>query len=678
MSEEKLSKTVIYNPLSSIRYGEDILFVDTECDEVTNRSTFIQLRYNGKNIILEPPFDVKRIKRYWTKAKAVVMHNAPYDMAQLSKLPGNSWEWVEEINEQGKNPGTGESGVFAYWEMKLFGYTYKVKDLGQKHNLIRVKERRGTPVIDTLKLYDIFLDKDTSLKQLAPKYLKRYMIPYSPENAKTYEYLVQDVEALDGIFCRFKHEMEAIDDVKDYTLRDWMKIDSTASCSKKATLEAYPELKEWRRENDDELKRQTLGYRVDHAFLGGLTCSLYRGVVEDIAIYDIKGSYDGVINNENMDQYNKYRFEEIVAPDELPENKCPILCEVGTNKIMDHIGSSLKVFGLGERKVQTVWSYDILTNRNLFDDCDIRIRRAWKLVGLNPVKQSLAGAWNIKKDWAQDKYGKEHPLRNYFKTLSNASYGICAQRRHGRTDYTNMPKAGIITSRGRLTLSQMVKCAREHGCDWLYSDTDSVIVKLNGVDPGELENAMNKAIHPYKCECEFVGKARFLSLKRYWAYDGHDLKGNPVKDKIRVHGIGPYNVDEKDLKRMLSGEINRKPLLMKQCKASTPVTMKRVMKLNPGITDPCPFMFVKDISVGICKQDWFDKWIRHMDTKTTKPEGACYDDEFERHFPVYANYDVALTSIEESDDKLEDDNGLFFMSPKIDWDKRDEEIFGEL
>lgn len=675
-----LSKTAIYNPPESIRFRDRVLFVDTETTEDTKEIISVQLRIDGENIILTPPIDIERIRKLWESAAAVVFHNAPYDMGVLSTLRGNSYQWRKDLNKREVDWDTGEVGTFTYCKMWLFGSTYKVKRLSGTHNFIRV-DGKGTPVLDTLKLYEIFIEKkDLSLKKLAPKYLGREMIPYSPENAKTTAYQVQDVEALDGIYCHFMHEMLTIDDVKDYRPEDWMKVDSTASCAKTATLKVFPKINEWRKENNEETKKFGLYNSLETAYMGGLTCAMYHGTVKGVSVNDIKGSYDAVINHENTDQFNKYTWRQIEPPEYLADNNDPILCKVWTNVVMKHMEDSLKIFkisGEDEGKDVTYWSYDILTLKNLFPDADIRILEAYRPVSLCEVTESLASKWNKGKADAEKKYGKDHPLRTYYKTMSNASYGICAQRKHGQTPFTNMVKAGIIASRARLTLAKMIKCSREMGCDWLYSDTDSVIVRLNGVDPGELEVALNKAIYPYQCECEFVGDIRVISLKRYWGYNGKDMEGNEIPDKTRVHGRGRYNISEDDLKRMLSGEKITDELLVKQYAATTEITMKMVERVNPKITNPHPFMFETNIPKGIPKQTWFDEdWAVHLDSKGTSPENACFEDEFEREFPTFEYWDAALKHYKEH-------KGSKLMNTLLEQNEPDDDamtevLFGEL
>lgn len=677
-----LSRSVIYREPEQKRFRDGVLFIDTETDEKTNKLETIQLRYNGANKVYDAPFDafIEEIGGMWNSAKAVVMHNAPFDLGQLCKLPGNRFDYVTEIDN--KRDKYGEPMEFSFVRMELFGVIYKVKALNRHSNFIRVGGK-GTPVIDNLKLFYLFVtDTRLGLKELAADYLGREMIPYSPANVKTRAYQIQDVEALDGLWCFFEDIRQDIDNVRDYTYDDLMKLDSTASCAKKEVLKRYPDLRKWRDENDRQDELFGLRNPVEQAFLGGLTCALHRGAVKGVSIEDIKGSYDAVIINEHMDRYNRYRWEKIEPPKEIPENGYPMLIKVWTNIVMRHIEDSLKIFKIRRKKDMYYWSYDKLALENIFgDEADILIIEAYRPIPLCDVKESLACMWHAKKEWAQKEYGKEHPLRLYYKTMSNASYGICAQRRHGRTPYTNMVKAGIITSRARLTLSKMIKLAREMGCVWKYSDTDSVVVELNGVDPVELDKAMNEAIYPYACEYEWGGDMYISSLKRYIAVDGYDLEGVKARDKIRVHGRGPYNIEEDDVVRMHNGEIIDDELMISNLCATTELTMKMVMKANTSIVkdDASPFMFVTNIRKNTTKYDWYKKYSRHCDSKMSVPAGATYDDEFVREFMTFETYDEAeeYYAAHKSNDIVV--NELFvYEEDEIDWDNEAKMTLPEL
>lgn len=674
-----LSRTVIYRNPEQKRFHEGILFVDTECEPENNYLYSIQLRYNGKNYLYKIPEDLDKIGEIadmWNNAKAVVMWNAPFDMGQVSKrkLPGNNWEYVTEINN--KQDKYGEPMKFSYTRMEIFGNVYKVKRLNRHSNFIRV-DGKGTPVIDLLKLFYLFVrDKKLSLKETAVDYLGREMIPYTKASARTEAYQKQDVEALDGLWCFFEDIRQDIDDVRDFTYEELMKLDSTASCTKREYRKRFPKMREWRDENDMQDELFGLRNPLEQGFLGGLTCALHHGTVKGVSAEDIKGSYDAVIIHENTDQYNRYNWEKIDPPKEFPENGCPIFCKVWTNIVMRHIEDSLKIFKLRRPKDMWYWSYDKIALETIFgDEANIIVTEAYRPVPLCDVKESLACMWHARKVQIENDpdYGKGHPLRLYYKTLSNASYGICAQRRHGRTEFTNMVKAGIITARARLTLAKMIKVARDMGCRWIYSDTDSVFVELNGVDPVELEKAMKAAIYPYECECDFVGDMYISSLKRYIAANGVDLKGEKVKDKIRLHGRGPFNIEEEDVLRMQQGKpIEDDELKISNLSANTELTMKMVkklMKADPKDIEESPYMFVTNVPKNMTKHDWYRRYRRHCDSKMDVPEGATYEMDFERHFMTFDTYDEAVEFFKQHKcNDLEIDELLMYEDDEVDWD----------
>lgn len=665
--------------------GDNILFLDTESDTVTKEIESVQLRWNGENIILTPPIDVKCIKKYWDKAEAVIIHKALYDMGVLSTLPGNSFEWVkeeEEIEENKRKDGckkrTGSCRV------TLFGHEYNLVNLNNKSNLIMC-DKKSTPVIDTLKLYSIFIESGKcGLKELGEKYLGKKMIHYSKENAKDIKYQTQDVEVLDDLWYFFLDRVKDIKDVEGYTLADWSGVCTTATTTRKAAKKVYPEIGKWKKWNDKQDEEYGLTSALERAYFGGLTCAMYRsggisGPVRETAWFDINASYANAIKNENIDRYNKYAWVETDTIQPLSKNKQnPILCKVSANRVFRSVESSLKVFGVEEKFESWFWSYDIITLRSRFPDADITILEAYKPIGLNFVTHSIVEEWIEEKDWAEEKYGKDSAPRLHAKTKSNAYYGVRAQREPHTTEFTDLPCAGIITSRGRLTLSEMIDVAEDAGCQWLYSDTDSICVKLNGNNPSELKKGLNESIAPYSCDCEFIGDTYVLAVKRYVATNGVDLEGNPVKDKISVHGRGQYDVEPEEIKRLVGGEIIERCLKIGNIAGNTERTYNRVLKLNPEITNPHPFMFEKNVPTDVVLQDWFDgTWFPHLDSKTTYPEGCTIDDEFERKFPIFRNLEKAEDYYRRHTGDCLDD-GIPLEDNVTDWDAEDRIYFGEL
>lgn len=633
-----------------------LLFVDTESNPVTKEPECIQMKYGECVEIITDFNNLKLFNKAWAECDAVIIYNAPYDLGVLSKIYGKEPIYKREA-----------------WNMEIAGFKYRVKVLNKHANLIkpmRNKSRKyGPPVIDLLKLWSILIDnKDISLKSLIRKELGRTAIPYTEENAKTRAYQLQDVVCLEELWYKFLDKVSTIPNVAGYTYADWGGINTGASFAKKAYQEKYPNLTAWKKENEAEDIKWGLNAALEEAYNGGITCAMFHGTCDDTAWYDIHGAYAHVIEYENVDRYKRYVWENA----EYEEDK-PLLCYCKTNKVITKINQSLKIFGVKDLAYRYMWNFDIQAMNCLFPDAHIEVLRAYYPRPLIEVERSLSAEWSQLKEEEEKLHGKT-TLREYYKLLSNSSYGITAQRKPFTSKQTNMVIAGIITSRAHLILCQMIETARSYGCEWLYSDTDSICVDLHGCDPKVLEDALNDRIAPYSCGCEFIGKTRVLSLKRYIAYDGCDLEGKRVNDKVRTHGKSIYFIDEMDMRSMLMGKKNYTPLCIYQVSANTPRTLKRCLTLNPKITYPHPFMFETKIKTDKTKQDFFDKWIEHIDTKTTTPPNATINDEFKRDFRVFRSYTHARHFFECRAVEVEDVFGLKYR----DWDKEDEILFGEL
>ena len=634
-----------------------LLFVDTESDPETKEPEAIQLKW-GKYIEIIKNFNhLERLEALWEIADAVIIFNAPYDLGVLSRIKGE-----EPVYKNDK------------WYMEIAGFHYHVKRLNKHSNMIKPVGRnskgvRSPPVIDLLKLWSILIeDKDISLKSLIKRELGEEAILYSKENAKTREYLEQDVIQLEKLWYVFLDKVKNIPNVRGYNYSDWGGINTGASFTKNAYQEKYPYLTDWKKKNDEENIKWGLGAALEQAYNGGITCAMYHGTRDNTAWYDIHGAYAHVIEYENIDRYKLFTWEN---SDYDEEN--PVLCYCKTNVVLTKINHSLKIFEVKESAYRYMWNYDIQAMKCLFPNACINVQKAWHPIPLVKTDQSLPEEWSVLKEEEERLHGKT-TLRAYYKLLSNSAYGITAQRDPRPTKHTNMVIAGIITSRAHLILCQMIETARSYGCDWLYSDTDSICVDLHGCDPGVLENALNERIKPYSCGCEFIGKTRVLSLKRYLATNGRDLKGERVDDKVRTHGKGIYSIKEWDIRSMLLGKKNYTPLHIYQVAANTQRTLNRCLKVNPKITHPHPFMFETEIDTDKCKQDFFNKWKKHIDTKTTTPPGASIDDEFVRNFHIFRTYSHAMKFFR---GKVEEKEDIFDLTYRQ-WDKEDELIFGEL
>lgn len=643
-----------------------LLFVDTESDPVTKEPIAIQLKW-GKYIEIIENFDhLERLEALWENSEAVIMFNAPYDMGVLSSLKGCSYEYKDNA-----------------WEVDITGFKYKVKRIGFARNVIKPLRKGTPPVIDLQKLWNILVsDKDRSLKSLIIKELGVEAIPYSEENAKTRAYQEQDVIQLEKLWYVFLDKVKNIPVVKTYTYTNWSKICTPATFVKNAYAERYPALSRWQNENNKQNEKWGVTDALEEAYNGGITCAMLHGTRNNTAWYDIHGAYAHVIQNENMDQYKLYEWEYAEYDEERP-----LLCYCVTDTVLTKIDGSLKIYRLKEPIGRYMWNFDIQAMKCLFPDAHIDVLKVIYPRPLNNVKSSLPAEWSKLKEIEEKAHGKT-TLREYYKFLSNTSYGITAQRDPRPTRHTNMVVAGIITSRAHLILCQMIETARSYGCEWLYSDTDSICVDLHGCDPKVLEDALNKriatyertdTIDPYSCGCEFIGKTRVLSLKRYMAYEGHDLEGKRVGEKIRLHGKGPYDIDAMDMFAMLKGRKLLTPLHVKQVVATTKITYQRCLNLNPEITHPHPFMFEKKITIFEndkvkTKQSFFDKWVEHIDSKTSVPENARIDDDFTREFPVFNTNTEAIEYFKQKPKDLTD---IFDREIK-DWDAEDRILFGEL
>lgn len=646
-----------------------LLFVDTENDPVTKEPECIQMKYGDKVEIFEDFNNLEPFIKAWRECDAVIMFNAPYDLGMLSSIEPNTYVYKEQSEVKRWEMGN-------VWEMNICGFTYTVLKLGFARNLISSKN--GPPVIDLQKLWNILVnDKPLSLKDLIKNELGEEAIPYSKENAKTREYREQDVIQLEKLWYVFLNKVNTIPVVQKYNYSDWGKIYTPASFVKAEYVKRYPDLRDWKNLNNKQNRKWGLESALEQAYNGGITCALLHGTRDNTAWYDIHGAYAHVIQNENMDQYKLYEWEYSEYTTEKP-----LLCYCLTDVVLGRLNNSLKIYRVKKPDKRYMWNYDIEAMECLFPDAHINVMRAYYPKPLNNVECSLPAEWSALKEKEEREHGKT-TLREYYKFMSNTSYGITAQREPKPTIHTNMVIAGIITSRAHLILCQMVETARSYGCEWLYSDTDSICVDLHGCDPKVLEDALNKriatyqpskTIDPYSCGCEFIGTTKVLSLKRYHAYNGHDLKGWPVEDKIRTHGKGAYKITPEDICSMLAGNVNMEHLVLKEVCATTPRTLKRCLNLNSKITHPHPFMFETGIKTGRCKHDWFEGWNKHIDSKTTIPKNAKIYDEFMRDFHVFeSNLNAEIYYKNKYKDTLD----VFDLEFR-DWDKEDELLFGEL
>ena len=594
-----------------------ILFLDTESDPVTKEPQTIQAHYNGKDYVWSAGEDLIEFQRMFVNCEAVCAYNAPYDLGVLASMPEiGAFEW------DGK-----------FWRMEICGLKFRVRRISGFRNIIKSRK----PVIDLLKLWSILVDDDDTitLKALIRRELGRDAIAYSPEAAKTRDYQVQDVACLCELWEVFLRKTREIRDLEGYTYKDYAAVCTPATLCKKAMRRAYPTLKDYQKHNDEQDKQHGLSRALEHAYHGGITLALHRGMVQNTAWIDIHGAYAHAIEFENTDRYILYDWSP--APNRVTISR-PRLHYCMSDAHLKSINKSLKIYRTREMCGAWMWGYDIAALRRIFPDMRVSIRKSWDIIPRrNDIAESKAAYWSACKEKEQAEHGKT-TLCRYYKFMSNTSYGITAQREPYRTVHTNLAIAGIITSRARLVLATMIHTAREFGGRWIYSDTDSICVELRGANPQMLADEINRRIAPYSVECEHVGDTHILSLKRYQAL--HDAN---APDKIRLHGKSSYRISTDDMRAMLEhpADIKNTPMILGSVTAATERTHNRVRKLDSRITHPHPFMFVVRVPCDVGRAEWFAKWYAHIDTKATYPENALAGDEYERHILVFENNDAA-------------------------------------
>lgn len=619
----------------------DVLFLDTENDGNTKEPISIQLLMNGayENIDLQNGESRKVFTEWLKKANRVVAWNILYDTGLASSLEGNSYDWIEDKKGNGK------------WEFLIEGNKYRVKSLGKTFSKLE-SFGKAPPLFDLLKYWTIMIaGKPRSLKDVVWDEFNFRMIQWSEENAQTPEYQLQDVVWLERVYIRFFEKIADIDEVADYNAHDWQRICTTASFVKKEYERVYGRktLEEWKKHNQQQDNLFGLRNPLEQAYNGGITCAPFHGWILNAAMFDIHAAYANIICNENTDRYKKYEWLETDPCQPLARDNHPILCKVETYSVMDKIQNSLKIYKTKVKTVRWMWSYDILAMRLLHPGTEIVITKAFKPIPLNPVEESLPKKWKDRRDKLQAKEGKT-PRVLLLKNMCNTAYGVTTQRKPYWTRHTNMAIGGIITSRAHLILAEMIDESWKMGCYWGYSDTDSVCIKLNEADPVELNRRLNERIVPYGCDCELLGKFFILSLKRYIA-EGTDLYGEPVKDKVRLHGKSTYDINEDMMKRLSKGEPILDNLIVRKTTANNPVGVKLCQNRDSRITHPHPFMFIKNTPArkvdknGIpytpTIQEWYDEWKLHIDTKLTVPKGAKFSVNFERDWHVFYNTSAA-------------------------------------
>ena len=606
----------------------NILFIDTESNPKTKQPLSIQWLFQGEHGIItefnEETYEF--IRSMWDSASAIVGYNILYDLGVLSiAYPQNTYSATKE-----------GGGVSSMWIHRIFGHNYHTRRLGFHHNLIRhfnrvdkngksLSKTPSTPIIDLLKLWAILVDNDggsegIGLSAVCRREFNVDMKDWSEETALTDEYRIQDVIMLERLFKRFFEKISNIKEVEDYSLETWSRIHSPATFVKLAYEHAYPDLKEWQKKNDREEARAKLVRPLEDAYFGGLTISFYRGVIKDTMWFDLSGAYSKSMQILNTDAYLRYRWRKAPEADIWVRDK-PYLVEVKTTAVISSVNNSLKVFNVRKPKRRWYWNFDLLMLELLIPNHKMEVLQVYEPVPMNGCEVSLPGEWDKLKDEEEAKNGKT-TLREFYKLLSNTSYGVKAQRKPYRTVHTNMCIAGMVTARCRLALLEMADECMLRGLEWIYSDTDSVCVV--GEYYPELIDHINKRIAPFTAECEGYDKTTtILSLKRYMSVGGNG------RNKIMLHGKGIYRVSQNDIMNALSGDIKDEALYINQLSANTPRSMTIMLNRMPELKEFIhPYAFERNSKTERTFKEWFMSWYAHIDTKTSFGLGSVYSDDF--------------------------------------------------
>ena len=271
----------------------NVLFIDTESNPVTKEPECLTWLMGESHGIIEGfgESSYEFMKNIWNRADAVVMFNAPYDMGVLSIMfAKNKYSWKIVRHGPIKTDKT------ASWDMNIFGNKYSVRRISYSRNMINPMTRTvkvvdlnyqrphpvrepSTPVVDLLKLWSILVDdKDSnqsiSLKALIKRELGIEAIPYTPENACTDAYRLQDVFRLRELVGKFFIHVEDLE--LDYTWEMWAYIKTPATFTKLAYRDRYPHIRQWKKGNDIKVEGANLGAGLENAFHGGITLSFFE------------------------------------------------------------------------------------------------------------------------------------------------------------------------------------------------------------------------------------------------------------------------------------------------------------------------------------------------------------------------------------------------------------------
>lgn len=644
------------------------MFLDTESNPLTKQPECLQWLIGDNYGIIEN-FDKDsyyKIRELWGRSSAVVMFNAPYDMGVLSIMYSkNSYFW--KVVEHGSI----KTEKTASWDMKLFGNRYSVRKISFFRNMIKpmlrtfgepdenpkrwkhredVKQRDtkslrpSTPIVDLLKLWSILIDdSDISLKSLIKKVLHQEPIPYSPEAAKSEAYRLQDVFCLRELTGEFFKRISDLSGLSNYTWDNWGYIKTPATFTKLSYRETYPDLGDWKKDNDDYIRGYNLTAPLENAFHGGITLSFFRGELDNTGWVDISGAYSKAIQVLNTDSYLKFRIaKQDISKLPLDNLDSNILIRARVNFVFKTVDKSLKIFKLRKPTIVWIWSDDLKASKNLYRGFKYQVLEAYRFIPQVDVNESLPTEWDRAKGKEKKLHGKTARYR-FHKFRSNTGYGITAQRKPFQTVHTNMVIAGMITAKVHSILTLIIKLLEDLGYKNLYNDTDSSCFnqgkKFIQPEIDYIIDYINERIKPFRVDHEGFNKTtHILSLKRYISERGEG------ENKIRLHGKGRYNIKEQDIyDYVVNNKVPEKPLMVTQLAANTKIGMGMIIKLF-DIVKPYkhPFMFEKNILVDPRKKtmhQFMHEWYHHIDTKTSFKKT---DGNFERTFHIFKNIHKAL------------------------------------
>jgi DNA polymerase I len=152
----------------------------------------------------------------------------------------------------------------------------------------------------------------------------------------------------------------------------------------------------------------------------------------------------------------------------------------------------------------------------------------------------------VEEEKAGNKVGRET-----YKILANAIYGLLG---YERFRFFDERKAEAITKKGREVLLKMRECVESLGLDVVYGDTDSIFVKVDGVEGVDaIVDYVNSQVKPYRVAVDmvydkiiFFGSEERGVKKRYIGVSG---------DKWKVRGIELRRGDWSEFSKMVLWDV---------------------------------------------------------------------------------------------------------------------------